>query len=89
MEIEFNPGRYGEPGVSQGVTRRTAAHPAAPPAPSFERSQSVERALAETPAVRPEKVERARIYAADVKYPPDEVLERLSHLLALKMKGSE
>lgn len=88
MEIEFHPGRYSEPGVSQSVTRRAAAQPVAPTAPSFERSQSVERALAETPEVRPEKVERARVYAADVKYPPDEVLERLSHLLALKMKGS-
>ncbi|MDW8380865.1 MAG: hypothetical protein RMN51_01970 [Verrucomicrobiota bacterium] len=88
MEIEFNPGRYSEPGVSQSVTRRPPPT-AASDALSIERAQSVRRALAEAPAVRPEKVEQARAYAADVKYPPEEVLERLSHLLALKLKGSE
>lgn len=89
MEIEFNPGRYGEPGVSQNITRKVAAAPAAADKPSFERARSVGRALAEAPEVRPEKVEEARVYAADVKYPPDEVLDRLSHLLALKLRNSE
>jgi hypothetical protein len=89
MEIEFNPGRYNEPGVTQGITRKVAAAPAAADKPNFERTRAIGRALAEAPEARPEKVQQARVYAADVKYPPDEVLERLSHLLALKLKSSE
>lgn len=89
MEIEFNPGRYNEPGVSPSVTRKSPAPSAAADAPTFERARSIGRALAEAPEVRPEKAERARAYAADVKYPPEEVLERLSHLLALKIRNRE
>jgi hypothetical protein len=81
MEIEFNPGRYSEPDTSQSIARKNAAQPAGQA--SFERPQALERALRESPQVRPEKVAHARSLVADVKYPPEAVLNSISNLLAL------
>ncbi len=53
--------------------------------------QAVElrKSLEETPDVRISKVEGARNLVEDAKYPPREVIEHISHLLALKWPPSE
>ncbi len=84
MEIEFNPARPAATGAGQSVARRTAA-PAVPAEASFERAAVLESSLKEIPLVRPEKVEHARSLVADVKYPPEETLDRIANLLALHM----
>lgn len=84
MEIEFNSARPAATGASQSVVRREGAAPA-PAEASFERAASLEKSLKEIPLVRPEKVERARSLVMDVKYPPEETLNRIANLLALHM----
>jgi hypothetical protein len=85
MEIEFNTNRIGQSGAAQPAARRT---PASSPDGdgSLATSAALEQKLRDLPLVRPEKVERARALVADVKYPPEEMLISISHLLALKMK---
>ncbi len=84
MEIEFNPARPAATGAGQPVTRREAA-PALHAEVRFERAAALEKSLKDIPLVRPEKVEQARSLVADVKYPPEETLDRLANLLALHM----
>lgn len=87
MEIEFNPNRYSEvpSGGTGKVSRRDEAQSSGNTA-GFERTQALESALKEMPAVRPEKIARARALVADVKYPPDEVLNRIANLLAIHVR---
>jgi hypothetical protein len=82
MEIEFNPSRATQNGASQSVSRREVA-PSANDNASFDRAGALEKELREIPLVRPEKVEQARALYKDVKYPPDEMLDRISSLLAM------
>lgn len=84
MEIKLNPGRPAEPGTGQPVTRRTPAQPVGD-TESFVRTQSLERALQDAPVVRQEKVAHARALVADVKFPPDEMMDRIANLLAIHM----
>ncbi len=82
MEIKVNPGGLAEPGTGQPVARRSPAQSVGG-TETFVRTESLERALQDTPKLRPEKVERARELVADVKYPPDEMLDRIANLLAI------
>jgi hypothetical protein len=86
MEIEFNPGRLSGPGGSQTVARQasTTSTDAALP---HKRAQALEQTLRDAPQVRPEAVERARALVADVKYPPEEILDRLAALLAAHIQS--
>lgn len=52
---------------------------------SFERVAALDRALRETPVVRPEVVARAKELISDVKYPPAAAIEGIAALLALKL----
>lgn len=47
-------------------------------------SLSLQKALDESPAVRVEKVEKARELVGDVNYPPHEAVVKIAHLLAAK-----
>lgn len=61
-------------------------------APKFERASELNRAVEQAPVVRPDAVERARVLIGDVKYPPDEAINSIAKLLALRMQpdaGSE
>lgn len=66
-----------------------------PPAPGghgadtaqFDRAAALNRALADTPDVRPSEVERARDLIGDVSYPPPETIKRIASLLALNLKA--
>lgn len=62
-----------------------------PPAPGghgvdtaqFDRATALNRALEDTPDLRPAEVERARGLIGDVSYPPPETIKRIASLLAL------
>lgn len=84
MEINFDPGRVPEPMTGSPVPRRTQA--ASGDAPGrFARTEALERALRELPPTRPEKVQQAKVYVGNAKYPPDEMLDRIANLLALHL----
>ena len=55
----------------------------------FSRSERLNRALALTPDVRAEEVERAEGLVQDVHYPPQETIRRISQLLALNFGQEE
>jgi hypothetical protein len=85
MEIEFNSSREAQPTGNQPVKRSPVATSAAESAP-FGAAQSLEQSVRNLPVVRPEQVERARSLIADVKYPPQEMLNRIANLLALHLR---
>lgn len=85
MEIKFNPSSIPDPGTSQPVTRRDVPSPVETNV-STENVESLKNAINNIPLVRPEKVERARSLVADVEYPPNEVLQSISNLLAMNIK---
>jgi hypothetical protein len=83
MEIEFNPGR-----VPKVEPNQTAARPSASAAAdesSFPASAALLDKLKNQPDVRPEQVARAKGLVADLKYPPDDVLDRIAVLLAIRL----
>ena len=55
---------------------------------SLGQSEAVNRALQQTPDVRPEAVNRAATLVNDVQYPPDGIVNALGRLLALHEKDS-
>lgn len=85
MEIEFNTSRLSNPANQQPVKRPDTAAPANDTAP-LSSAQALEQSVRNLPLVRPEQVARARELVADVQYPPTEMLERISSLLALHLK---
>jgi hypothetical protein len=85
MEINLNPGRATDPVAGQAIQRPPAAKPA--DTETFARSQALESIRNETSAVRPDQVARARALVANVKYPPDELLNGIAHLLAVNFKN--
>jgi hypothetical protein len=89
MEIEFNPSRLPKPDLeaSQPVTRRTTQPAVSSTTQPFEMTAALESKLNEIPLVRPEVVSRAKTLVADVQYPPNEVLNSLSTLLALHINS--
>lgn len=55
---------------------------------NLEDSVAVDRALRETPDIRPEVIERAKTLVGDPTYPPQEAIRSLSHLLAMHLPPS-
>ncbi|HWC58507.1 MAG TPA: hypothetical protein VHC44_02355 [Verrucomicrobiae bacterium] len=84
MEIEFNPGRVPKMEPSQTVARPSAS--AAAGESSFPASSALMDKLKNQSDVRPEQVARAKGLVSDVKYPPDDVLDRIAVLLAINVK---
>jgi hypothetical protein len=86
MEMDFNPSEMPALRVST---------PAKAPAPASDRKASeppalqgmaqLQRKLSELALTRPEKMAAARSVISEVKYPPDEVLNRIAHLLAMHL----
>lgn len=85
MDIEFNPSRAIQNGANQPVSRREVTRAPEEKA-SFDNASALERDLKSIPLVRPEMVQRARALYNDVKYPPDEMLDRISSLLAMHIQ---
>lgn len=84
MEIEFNPSRV--PKVEPSQTAARANAPASADQTSFPGSAALQDKLKNISDVRPEKVAYAKGLVSDVKYPPDDVLDRIAVLLAIKIK---
>lgn len=85
MEIEFNTSRISN-AANGPVVRRPDAAPSPKEAAPFASAQNLEQSVKNLPLVRPGQVERARALIADVQYPPTEMLERISSLLAMHLK---
>lgn len=51
----------------------------------FDHAAALDSAIKATPDIRAAEVERARDLIVDVAYPPDEIINRIASLLALKM----
>jgi len=87
MEIEFNTSRVPKPGYSEPVARQAASPTApSPTALASDSTAQVTNKLEHLPTVRPEKVAQAQVLVSNDKYPPDDVLDRIAVLLALKVK---
>lgn len=84
MEIQPNQ-KAG--GINPAVVQRTGVRREEPPREevSFAGSTAVRRALEEAPDVRVEMIQRARNLVGDPTYPPRETIQRLSHLLAMRL----
>jgi len=54
----------------------------------FNQTQGLEHALNAIPAVRGEEVARAKTLVSSLRYPPDELIEGISQLLALHRRKS-
>lgn len=83
MEIEFNTNKVGKPQPVSLVARQA-------PTPDVQantefRAADLERMIKELPAVRMDKIEFGKAAVADVQYPPEQVLNSLATLLALKL----
>ncbi|MCC6233728.1 MAG: hypothetical protein IT580_13845 [Verrucomicrobiales bacterium] len=86
MEVHANNNTNGVDPVR--FSRTAPRRPAEPTQDqtSFEGVNAVNRALEATPASRSEAVDRATGLIGDLTYPPRETIQRLSHLLALKLQ---
>ena len=51
----------------------------------FDRADALNRQLAQTPEVRADLVEEARKQVSLAAYPPPKALDRIAHLLAMKL----
>jgi hypothetical protein len=84
MQIEANfnvspPGRT-PPATAPGRGGKVASDRAA-----FDDSVALEKALKDSPEVRPEVVEKAKQLVTNVPYPPPEVIAKISRLLGLEL----
>ena len=72
--------------ISSNPIRPTTAK-AADPA-EFAATQALDLALHSAPDIRPEKVERAARLLEDPNYPPQELIRRLSRLIAVNIESN-
>jgi hypothetical protein len=84
MEIRFQTNPLDVVGRTYGPKPANRDVPAAEDEVAFENSQALRTALADTPAVRSDAVARARDLVGQPEYPPREMIQKISHLLALK-----
>ena len=82
MEIEFNTNRVAKAQAGRAVESRSPAKRVDGTA-SFENTRALEQKLKDMPLLRPDKVERGRELVANVQYPPTELVDRISSLLAI------
>lgn len=87
MEINSNL-KAGPLGDRIAPLRSTAAASAANSA-IFDGAAALETGLKETPAVRPEVVARARELISDPSYPPQEMVRKISLLLAMHLEAAK
>jgi hypothetical protein len=82
----IDPSNPTTPAVGQPATRGTSRISARQAGDTdIRRATEVNRALNETPAVRPEAVARARKLVGNVKYPPDEIINSISKILSTRL----
>ena len=73
-----------------GVERKAVAHAthSGPDQAEFSQSRSLDKALKDSDEVRLHEVDRARHLVASVQYPPEEMIDRISNLLARNLGGA-
>ncbi len=84
MEIEFSPGQL-PPARAAGAPRSAAVTPRTDADQSFQGTAELQRKLNELALTRPEKMAAARAVISEVKYPPDDLLNSIAHLLAIHL----
>lgn len=84
MEIEFNPNRVVKPNPSAPAIKPEATRRSAEELP-LRTVVTLDERLRNLPSVRPEKVQRAKLLIGQVKYPPEEMLDRIANLLAMRI----
>jgi len=65
--------------------RRSHSPAPAGDAAAFSQRAAIERQLENLPAARTAAIERARALVKDDSYPPDETIQRIANLLAVKV----
>ena len=83
MEIELNTSRIAQRDLTPATTRTESA-PASADSMSFSAASSLESQLQTVPAARVDKVELAKTLITNPNYPPQELLDRIAALLAVK-----
>ena len=84
MEIEFSPNQMSTPGTTN--VAKTRPLPAdSNGAPPLQGVAELQKKLNQEALSRPEKIAAARQVLSDVKYPPDQLLNGIAHLLAIKL----
>jgi hypothetical protein len=85
--MEITPNNNVEP-VARALASQAKARTPQPGADTatFDRATALKETLEATPLVRPEMVLAARQRIGDVRYPPEETIQRLAALLAMNLE---
>lgn len=79
--MQINPAtKVDLPRMESAGAKRVAPQPSSDA--QFAASEALSRALAETPDLRPEALERGQLIAGNPKYPPAEMIDGIANLLA-------
>ncbi|HZR17591.1 MAG TPA: hypothetical protein VFE51_09715 [Verrucomicrobiae bacterium] len=84
MEIDFTPSQPAGPTPAGQVKARPQAT-VATDSSQLQGVAELQRKLNDLALTRPDKMAAASNALADVKYPPDELLNGIAHLLAIKL----
>ena len=84
MEIEFNTSHTARPVPVKSADRQDKVRNS--DAVPFDTIRRLEEKLKQLPDIRPEKVAEGREQIADVAYPPDEMLDSIANLLAMRIR---
>lgn len=88
--MQVNPSHQNDPvGQTEFVKRSAIPSRANTDGASFDKSAALNRSLADIPDVRPDRVSRAKQLIADVNYPPQEAIKKISDLLAMKLREAK
>lgn len=88
--MQVNPSHHNDPVGQTEIIKRRADQPrTAADAASFTRTESLNRSLSETPDVRADKVALAKSLIQDISYPPQEAINKIADLLAMKLRQDD
>jgi hypothetical protein len=86
MEIEFSPSQLPPARPSSPVDGAPAKPaPSNDTAPPLQGIADLQNKLAQVALTRPDKMAAVEPLVSDVQYPPDELLNGIAHLLAIKL----
>ena len=85
MEIEFSPSQLPAPRASSPVTGAPTASASVSQAPALQGMAELQNKLNQLALTRPDKIDAVRNALADVQYPPEELLNGIAHLLAIRL----
>jgi hypothetical protein len=85
MEIEFSPSQMAGAAAAGPAKARPAATSTSDP-PQLQGMAELQRKLNDLALTRPDKMAAAGRALVEVKYPPEELLNGIAHLLAIQLK---